>query len=155
MQVKSAPKVLHLILAVALLLGALPVMVSAQAAPVRSTSVRGELNERFAKHYLALEPADQTRPLTLVMEYNPQDQSVLDTNAGFYVFDENTFRLVQSGTSPARANLAVGSLDTSTGVKRKVVVISRPVGTFTVMPFNDSDVPMSYTLTVDNGVLID
>jgi uncharacterized surface protein with fasciclin (FAS1) repeats len=130
-------------------------IVAAQSQPVTAAQVRGELNGQFAKHYLDLRVNDMSRQVRIIMDYNPQDQQVLDTNAGFYVFDENGFRRFTSGANPALVNLATGSLNRSTGVKQKVAVIANPVGTFSVVPFNDSNVAMDYTLTVENGVLVD
>jgi uncharacterized surface protein with fasciclin (FAS1) repeats len=144
------------LLALVLIATSLPGMtVSAQSQPITATQVRGELNEQFAKHYLELRVSDITRNVRIVMDYNPQDQQILDTNAGFYVFNEEGFRRFTSGANPALVNLAVGSMSRVTGVKQKVAVISNPVGSFSVVTFNDSNTPIDYTLTVENAVLID
>lgn len=143
------------IMVVAMLVSALPAMsVSAQTTPIVSSSVRGELNERFAKHYLELRVTNPSSQVRIVMEVNPQDRQELDNRASFYVFDEAGFnRLVNSGNTDN--NLAVGALQTTGGVKQRIAVIANPIGGFTVVPFNDSNVPMDYTLTVENGVFVD
>jgi uncharacterized surface protein with fasciclin (FAS1) repeats len=143
------------IMVVAMLVSALPAMtVMAQATPIVSTTVRGELNEQFAKHYLELRVTDASKPVRIVMEVNPQDRQELDTRASFYVFNEAGFsRLVNSGDTTN--NLAVGALQTTGGIKQRIATIADPVGGFTVVPFNDSTVPMDYTLTVENGTLVD
>ncbi|MBX3000985.1 MAG: fasciclin domain-containing protein [Caldilineaceae bacterium] len=144
-----------LIMVVAMLVSALPAMpVAAQATPIVSSSVRGELSEQFAKHYLELRVTNPSAQVRITMEVNPQDRQELDSRASFYVFDETGFsRLVNSGDT--NNNLAVGALQTVGGVKQRVAVIANPVGGFTVVPFNDSNVPMDYTLTVENGVFVD
>lgn len=143
------------IMVVAMLVSALPAMsVSAQTTPIVSSSVRGELNEQFAKHYLELRVTNPSSQVRIVMEVNPQDRQELDNRASFYVFDEAGFnRLVNSGNTDN--NLAVGALQTTGGVKQRIAVIANPIGGFTVVPFNDSNVPMDYTLTVENGVFVD
>jgi uncharacterized surface protein with fasciclin (FAS1) repeats/nucleoid-associated protein YgaU len=143
------------IMVVAMLVSALPAMsVSAQTTPIVSSSVRGELNEQFAKHYLELRVTNPGNQVRIVMEVNPQDRQELDNRASFYVFDEAGFnRLVNSGDTSN--NLAVGALQSTGGVKQRVAIIADPVGSFTVVPFNDSNVSMDYTLTVENGVFVD
>lgn len=144
------------VLVVAMLVSAVPAMpILAQTNPIVSTSVRGELNEQFAKHYLELRVTDPSRSVRIVMDFNPQDRQQLDTSAGFYVFDEAGFQGVINGGRPEVLNLATGAQQTTTGVKQKVAIIADPVGSFTVVPFNDSTVPMDYTLTVENAVLVD
>jgi uncharacterized surface protein with fasciclin (FAS1) repeats len=144
------------IMVVAMLVSALPAMpIMAQTTPIVSASVRGELSEQFAKHYLELRVTDPSNPVRIVMEVNPQDRQELDNRASFYVFDEVGFTRLVNGANPAEQNLAVGALQTTGGVKQKVAIIANPVGSFTVVPFNDSNVPMDYTLTVENAVLVD
>ncbi len=139
----------------AMLVGSIPALtVSAQSEAIVSSKVSGELNEQFAKHYLELRVTDPSRAVRLVMDYNPQDRQELDSGAGFYVFDESGFRnLVNTGST--ESNLATGALENSTGTKQKVAVIADPVGSFSVVPFNDSKAPFDYTLTVENAVLVD
>jgi uncharacterized surface protein with fasciclin (FAS1) repeats/nucleoid-associated protein YgaU len=143
------------IMVVAMLVSALPAMsVTAQTTPIVSSSVRGELNEQFAKHYLELRVTNPSSQVRIVMEVNPQDRQELDNRASFYVFDEAGFnRLVNSGDTTS--NLATGALQTTGGVKQRVAVIANPIGGFSIVPFNDSNVPMDYTLTVENGVFVD
>lgn len=144
------------ILVAALVVASLPVMIAdAQSEAIVSSTVRGELNEKFAKHYLELRVTDPTKPVKITMDYNPKDRQELDQAAGFYLFDAAGFQSVVNGANPATVNLAVGALETATGVKQKVAVIARPVGNFSIITFNDTDVPMDYTLTVENGVIVD
>jgi uncharacterized surface protein with fasciclin (FAS1) repeats len=152
---KKLWQMMAFVMVMALLVGGMPAAtMSAQSNAIVSSTVRGELSEQFAKHYLELRVTDPSRSVRLVMDYNPQDRQELERSASFYVFDEAGFNeLVRNGNT--KANLATGALETSTGVKQKVAIIADPVGTFTVVPFNDSNVPFDYTLTVENAVLVD
>lgn len=153
---KKLWQMMAFVMVMALLVGSVPMAtVSAQSDAIVSSTVRGELTEQFAKHYLELRVTDPSRSVRLVMDYNPQDRQELERGAGFYVFDENGFRDFSNGASPVLTNLATGTLETTDGVKQKISVIGDPVGTFTVVPFNDSNVPFDYTLTVENAVLVD
>ena len=153
---KKLWQMMTFVMVVAMLVGSVPTaIVSAQSNAIVSSTVRGELNEQFAKHYLELRVTDPSRSVRLVMDYNPQDRQELERGAGFYVFDETGFRDFSNGASPVNTNLATGTLESTDGLKQKIAVIGNPVGTFTVVPFNDSNVPFDYTLTVENAVLVD
>ncbi len=82
--------------AVALILVAIPYAVTAQNAIVSST-VSGQLNEQFAKHYLGLQVIDPMQPVEINMAYDPQDSLPLDQNAGLYVFDAGNFKRYTNG----------------------------------------------------------
>ncbi len=148
-----------LALVLALVLAVLPFAASAQGDPVVATAVRGELPRQFDKHYLEIRVDDPTKPLRLVMDYEPQGISAVDLHSGFWVFNEGQFQDVLNGKNPASpgtAKLATGQEVTlATGLKQKVATIASPVGTFYVIVYNDATVPMRYTLRVENGKLVD
>jgi hypothetical protein len=71
MQLTKTWRVVRLAAILGLLLVAAPYAVTAQN-PVVSTTVSGQLNEQFAKHYLGLQVIDPGQPVTITMDYQPQ-----------------------------------------------------------------------------------
>lgn len=151
MKVKSLSRVLTILMLLGLLATTAVFTASAQT-PVAASSVRGELNEQGSKHYLGLKVLDPTKQVKVVMDYR-QDSSDLDGGSGFLLFDEQTFRRYISGET--QVNLAAGALDSSSGLKQKVAIIADPIGTFSAVVFNDTGIPLDYTLTAENALIVD
>ncbi|MDE0199852.1 MAG: fasciclin domain-containing protein [Caldilineaceae bacterium] len=124
---------------------------------VRSTWVRGELNEQFAKHYLGLSVVDSGQPVTIKMEYDPQDSSQIDDSSGFYVFKLSGFDRYINAAPPSESVFVSGSLDSMDGIKRKVAEISiADVGeVVALVTYNDTTMPFSYTLQGENILFLD
>lgn len=154
MQVTKAWRILSFVVVLALILTAAPGAVMAQT-PVVASEIRGELNEQFAKHYLGLRVTDQSKPVVITMDYNPQTEGSVDENAGFYVFEATGFARYVSGTPARTSALGIGTLQTVAGLKQKVNVIASPVGTFSVVVYNDTVIPVAYTLTAENAEFVD
>ena len=135
---------------------ATPVAVVTTSA-VRSTWVRGELNEQFAKHYLGLSVVDTGQAATIKMVYDPQDSSQIDENSGFYVFKQAGFDRYINAATPADSVFLTGSLDSMDGAKRKVVEIGIDAvdEVVTLVTFNDTTTPFSYTLQGENILFLD
>ncbi|MBI3960545.1 MAG: fasciclin domain-containing protein [Chloroflexi bacterium] len=152
MKVSQMNKALSLLVLLALLVGAVVPSASAQATAVAASSVRGTLIEAGSKHYLGLKVLDPTKSVKVVMDYR-QDESRLDGGSGFYLFDEQTFQQFIGGNN--QANLAAGALDNRSGLKQKIAIISNPVGTFSVVTYNDSGIELDYTLTAENALIVD
>ncbi len=124
---------------------------------VRSTWVRGELNEQFAKHYLGLSVADTGQPVTIKMSYDPQDSHLIDENAGFYVFKLSGFDRYINAAPPSDSVFATGSIESMDGIKRKVAQIGiEDVGDIVALvTYNDTTMPFSYTLQGENVLFLD
>jgi len=124
---------------------------------VRSTWVRGQLNEQFAKHYLGLSVVDTGQPVTIKMEYDPQDSSLIDDSSGFYVFKLSGFDRYINAASPSESVFVSGSLDSMDGIKRKVAEIGiDDVGeVVALVTYNDTTMPFSYTLQGENILFLD
>jgi uncharacterized surface protein with fasciclin (FAS1) repeats len=154
MKTKSMSKAVSLLVLLALLVGAVVPTVSAQGTgtAVAATSVKGVLTDTGSKHYLGLKVLDPTKAVKIVMDYR-QDSSALDSGSGFYLFDEQKFQKFIGGDSSA--NLAAGALDSSSGLKQKIAIIGDPVGTFSVVAYNDSNTELAYTLTAENALIVD
>ncbi len=124
---------------------------------VKSTWVRGQLNEQFAKHYLGLEVIDEGQPVTIKMSYDPQDSQQLDDSSGFHLFTEAGFQQYAKASPPSESSIGSGSLETMDGIKRKVadIVANRASTIVTLVTYNDTTTPISYTLTGENIKFID
>ena len=124
---------------------------------VRSTWVQGELNEQFAKHYLGLEVIDTGRPVTIKMEYEPQDSQQIDDSSGFYVFKQAGFDRYVNAAPPSESAFAASSMDSMGGMKRKVaeIEVNDVSEIVTLVTYNDTTMPFSYTLTGENVLFLD
>ena len=124
---------------------------------VRSTWVRGELNEQFAKHYLGLSVVDTGQPVTIKMEYDPQNSHLVDDSAGFYVFKLSGFDRYVNAAPPSESVFVSGSLESMDGIKRKVAEIGiENVGEIVALvTYNDTTMPFSYTLQGENVLFLD
>ena len=128
------------------------------AGPVRAETMQGSLPEQFSQHFLGLEPAERDGEVTLVMTYDPQDNTELARRINFWVLDEAGFKRFQDGDSASTVALAAGSkffLDPDTSNKRSATFNSTGFGPYTVIVQNNSRVPATYELTATGGVLID
>ena len=130
---------------------------TAMAAGVKSTWVRGTLSEQFAKHYLGLEVVDTGLPVNIKMAYDPQDSPTLDAGSGFYVFTESGFNQYTSAVLPSQSALVSSHQETTDGVKQMAAeIISENASTIvTLVTYNDTTTPISYTLTGTNVKFID
>ncbi len=124
---------------------------------VRSAWVRGQLNDQFAKHYLGLSVVDTGQPVTIKMEYDPQDSSQIDDSSGFYVFKLSGFDRYINAASPSESVFVSGSLESMDGIKRKVAEIGiDDVGeVVALVTYNDTTMPFSYTLQGENILFLD
>jgi uncharacterized surface protein with fasciclin (FAS1) repeats len=127
------------------------------AARVKSTRVRGTLSEQFAKHYLGLEVIDTGMPVTIKMAYDPQDSPTLDAGSGFYVFTESGFNQYTSAVPPSQSAHQTSHQETTDGVKQKAAEITSENASkiVTLVTYNDTTTPLSYTLTGTNVKFID
>ena len=124
---------------------------------VRSTWVRGELNEQFAKHYLGLEVVDTGQPVKIKMVYDPQNSHQVDDSAGFYVFKQAGYDRYLNAAPPSDSVYLTGSLETMDGIKRKVgeIGVDNVSEIVALVTYNDTTMPFSYTLTGENVLFLD
>lgn len=123
----------------------------AQSPVTGEALVRGSLNRPLARHILTLSAWDPAKPLVILLEYSPQGRWELDDNSGFFVFDQVGYDRFRSGELPGAVSVAAGDRLPGEG-RRLQATIGAPIsGTFYVMVYNDSTVPMGYTLQAANG----
>ncbi len=154
MKRNTLQRALSLLVLLALLTAGAVSTISAQGTPIAASTVKGFLGENGSKHYLGLKVIDPSQPIKVVLDYR-QDSSALDGGAGFYIFNEQGFARFIGGTPGRESNLATGSLNISTGLKQKIAIISNPVGTFSIVPYNDSNTAFDYVLTAENALIVD
>ena len=142
------------ILALVLIVG--PYALTAQGSVVSST-VSGQLNEQFAKHYLELQVIDSSQPVKIKMDYQPQHSNTLDESSGFYVFKQSGFDKYINAAPPSESVFRTGSLETMGGIKRKTAEIGSGDASeiVTIVVYNDTTLALSYTLTGENVTFVD
>ena len=142
------------ILALVLIVG--PYALTAQGSVVSST-VSGQLNEQFAKHYLELQVIDTSQPVKIKMDYQPQHSNSLDESSGFYVFKQSGFDRYINAAPPSESVFSTGSLETMGGIKRKIAEIGSADASeiVTIVVYNDTTLALSYTLTGENVTFVD
>lgn len=148
-------RAISFVLMVALVFTAVPVLTANAQEAVTATRVRGELNEQFAKHYLEIRANNPREKMNIVMEFNPNDNQNVRQFSGFIVLDENQVNQLNNTAprSPSLRTTARDANETVSGVVRKVANFDG--GTYTLVVFNDSTVPMDYTLSGENIIFID
>lgn len=132
-------------------------MVAGTPGVVRAESVQGELLEQDSQHYLGLEPSARDATITLRLTFDPQDSQELSRRLNFWVLDEQGFRAYVGGNSRL-SSLAIGAgsstVETAPNERVGQVTVAG-MGTYTVIVYNSSNVPATYTLTATNALLVD
>ncbi|MCY4411349.1 MAG: hypothetical protein OXC27_12855, partial [Caldilineaceae bacterium] len=148
MQPKKTWRFAGLVAMLTLVLIVGPYALTAQGSVVSST-VSGQLNEQFEKHYLELQVIDTSQSVTIKMDYQPQHSNDLDQNSGFYVFKQSGYDRYLNASPPSDTVFLTGSLDSMGGIKRKVAEIGASDASeiVTIVVYNDTTMAMSYTLT--------
>ena len=156
MQLKKTWRFAGLVAMLTLVLIVGPYALTAQGSVVSST-VSGQLNEQFEKHYLELQVIDTSQSVTIKMDYQPQHSNALDQNSGFYVFKQSGYDRYLNASPPSDTVFRTGSLDTMGGIKRKVTEIGASDASeiVTIVVYNDTTMAMSYTLTGENVTFVD
>ena len=162
------PKRVRLILCALALVGqlvefvAVPTAVS-WAAPlgqintVRGPVLQGSLPLKFNAHYLGLEPTVRDGMITLTLAYEPQNNPNLRGFVNFLVLTEDGLRRYLAGEDARSLNVATGSPLQFDAVGNKMAASFRDSGrgNYTVIVYNNSDLPVTYALSAEGGALID
>ena len=126
---------------------------------VRAQELRGELPKQNDQNYLGLEPSVRDGNISLILSFEPQDSSELARRLNFWVLDKDGFnKLLDPNSKVTMSELAIaaGSSDPQLpSNERKASFKASGFGPYTVVVYNTSNVPGTYTLRVEGGVLID
>ncbi|RLT37960.1 MAG: LysM peptidoglycan-binding domain-containing protein [Chloroflexi bacterium] len=142
---------LVLLLIVCLVASLLPARhLAAQPLSAEDGVIQGTLT--FDKRYVSVQPLILGQPMRVVMVFDPQDQQELRRRSGFFVLDGDRLRRFFAGASLIDNNLAAGSQVSDRAANELVAVIDQPSGEYTVVIYNDTNIPMNFRLSVENGV---
>lgn len=123
---------------------------------VRATTMEGNLFEQDKQHFLGLVPSQRDGTISIKLTFDPQDSSELARRLNFWVLDEAGLTQYIRGTSPGEVAIAAGNRTFRGDTNERVASLNATgLGPYTVIVYNNSDVPGSYTLTVEGGILID
>ena len=126
---------------------------------IQAQELEGELPEQNDQHFLGLEPSVKDGKVDLVLAFDPQDSSELARRMNFWVLGQDAFnRYLDPNEDVILSNVATaaGSSDPQLeNNQRSASFTSSGFGPYTVIVYNNSRVPATYSLRVDGGVLID
>ncbi|MGB5052155.1 MAG: LysM peptidoglycan-binding domain-containing protein, partial [Caldilineaceae bacterium] len=100
---------------------------------------------------MTIKPTNSGQSLRVTMRFDPQDQQELRNHSGFFLLDEDRLRAVYAGGSPIYNNIAAGSPDPYRASNELFATVSQAVGEYTVIIYNNTDIPMTFQLSVENG----
>lgn len=131
--------------------------VSSQTTVLRSASVTGELAQQYSQHWLGVTTDQPSANLRFTMTFYPSENSVVRNNFGFWVLDDNDVKaVVQSGGRFLDNNVAAGERTVRDPQGQlSAQITANGFSNYTVVVFNDTETPVEYTLTVDNGKIVD
>ena len=126
---------------------------------VEAKELKGELPEKDDQHFFALEPSENNGAIELSLLAEPQDNAEISRRLNFWVLNTAGFekyRDPSNNEQPSNYAIAAGNLDTLTGTSERTASFKASgFGPYTVIVYNNSRVPGTYTLRVDGGILID
>lgn len=123
---------------------------------VRATTMAGDLPGQDSQHFLGLVPSQRDGNITLSLTFEPQDNSELARRLNFWVLDEAGFNQYLRGTNPGEVAIAAGNRTFRDDANVRVASFNATgLGPYTVIVYNNSLVPGSYSITVEGGILID
>jgi hypothetical protein len=125
--------------------------------PVRPTKLAGQLSGAYQQHYLGLFPDVRNGAVTLLLDFDPKNSEALANNINFWVLDQDALRRVVAGARPEDLDMASGALVRFGAEKGMLRGDFNASGRseYTVIVFNNSDVPASYTLKAIGATLQD
>ena len=132
--------------------------VATQAGPVRATTMAGELPGRDSQHYLGLEPDVRDASIRLTLTFDPQDSSELARRLGFWVLTQDGLKRFVEGESAIDLAVAAGTRESVTGGAvnvRTAAFTASGTEPYTVIVYNNSNIPATYSLVADGGMLVD
>lgn len=132
------------------------------SAPTTSTifgvdKLAGALNQAYQNRYIALSPEFLDGTVGLTLAFDPKDNQQVRENVNFWVLTEDGLRRVINGARPEDLAIAMG-MPVQYGTDRdklSAVFNASGHGKYTVIVFNNSNVPVRYLLTVKGGLLAD
>ncbi len=128
-----------------------------QIVTLQGPTLRGELPYQYNAHYLGLAPVIRDSMVSLTLAYDPQNNPNLQGFVNFFVLDEDGLRRFLAGSDPRGLAIAGGAplqFD-PIGNKMGAAFLASGRGQYTVVVYNNAQLPVQYTLTAQGGILID
>lgn len=123
---------------------------------VKAQELSGDLPNQNDQHFLGLQPNERDATITLRLTFDPQDSTELARRLNFWVLDPAGFTQFQGGSNASDVAIAAGSRDVDSQDNERVAHFKAVgTGSYTVIVYNNSRVPGSYTLTAVGGLLVD
>jgi uncharacterized surface protein with fasciclin (FAS1) repeats len=123
---------------------------------VRATTMDGDLPNQDDQHFLGLVPSQRDGNISLSLTFDPQDNSELARRLNFWVLDDVGFTQFLRGTNPGEVAMAAGNRTFRGDTNERVASFNATgLGPYTVIVYNNSLVPGSYSITAEGGTLID
>jgi hypothetical protein len=128
-----------------------------QIVETRGPLLQGSLPLRYNAHYLGLEPTVRDGLMTITLAYEPQNNPNLQGFVNFLVLTEDGLRRYLAGEDADNLDIASGSPLQFDPVGNKMAAAFQDSGrgSYTVIVYNNSDLPVTYALSVEGGVLVD
>lgn len=123
---------------------------------LRTTRLSGTLPTQFSAHYLGLRPVLRDPHVNLTLTFDPQTEEAFGL-VNFVVLTDDGLRRFLAGEDPLSLDIASGNEIALTAQRNDLQATFSPTeaGGYTVIVYSRATVPITYTLTAQNGVLFD
>lgn len=130
--------------------------VTAGAPVVNAIRLSSTLDPELNRHFIALKPAVKDGRIDLEMVYEPRGRET-DGYVNFYVVDENGLRQFVYGAELDQQQIATGIQKPFSPNQNELVATVTASGSdeYTVIPFSESPLTVTYVMRVEGGELID
>jgi hypothetical protein len=124
---------------------------------ITARRVSSSLNRRLERHFLSVTPDVRDGLIQFRLHFDPQDVRELLGNFNFLILDEDGLRRMIAGSRAEELNLATGFPVPFNPFPNELQASFTASGSkpYTVIIYNQSDVPATYILTTEGGVLVD
>lgn len=132
-------------------------LIAAPFPTVSGAELNGQLAGQYSAHYFGLETTERDAIIVLTLAYQPQDNPDLQGFVNFLVLTEEGLRLYLDGGDLKTLSIASGSPLQFDPIGNKVRAAFRDSGRgrYTVIVYNNSTLPIEYTLSARSGILHD
>jgi hypothetical protein len=130
--------------------------VTSAAPSVDALRLSGTLDPILNRHFLSVKPAIRDGDVALEMVYEPRGRQT-DGAVNFYILDEDALRRFVYGTDFDDVELAAGVQKPFSPNQNDLVAEFTASGSseYTIVPFSQSPLTVTYVLQVDGGLLVD
>lgn len=130
--------------------------VTSAAPSVDALRLSGTLDPALSRHFLSVKPAVRDGTVALEMVYEPRGRQT-DGFVNFYILDEDALRRFVYGSDFDEVELAAGAQKPFSPNQNELVAEFTASGSseYTVVPFSQSPLTVTYVMQVDGGLLVD